>query len=422
MSVRSYVCPGEAHPISRSVHLARLAADFAKCSACPHCGDLGGIGLPERPARIETPLAPVLQRERLWRSLRSPDARAEILGCCEALAALLWRETPWELPVNDWDAGEACVPTGPAVCVATHPSDVAESFSTEVIRRLSRSGCRVISLGVVSRAALDFAVDHLECTAGIWIEGGGSPAGIGFRVTGPASSAWSEGGRLGRVVALKDEGAGRPSRIAGAVKSFDILPAYRESLIRHYGPAASELGAVGMGEVLQSAWSGLDARVTCRLRETCPGSRCDETPSAGLLRGFQEEVVRQRLDGGVIFGADGRQAWLLDPREGLRSDRFVAERIAQELRQETGEREVRVVAAEELMWTELNSAGVRLVSCGPGEEKLVDAMRRHRAILGCDGAGRYWIARPIPRCDVFLTLAFLCRAVAARGSAHQRAA
>ncbi|QDT56139.1 Phosphoglucosamine mutase [Caulifigura coniformis] len=422
MSVRSYVCPGEVHPISRSVHLARLAADYAKCSACPHCSDLGGIGLPVRPDRVETTLAPVLQRERLWRSLRSPGARAEILACCEALAALLWQETPWELPVNEWNAGETCGPTGPLVCVAAHPSDVAESFSTEVIRRMSRSGCRVVSLGAVSRAALDFAVDHLECSAGIWVEGGGSPAGIGIRVTGPASSAWSEGGRLGGVVEWMDGRAGRPSRIAGAVKSFEILPAYRESLVRHYGPVATELAAVGMGTVLQSTWSGLDARVACQLREACPGGRCDEAPSATLLRALQEDVVRQRMGGGVVFGADGRQAWWVDRREGLRTDRFIAERLAQELRQETGEREVRVVAAEELMWTELNAAGVRLVTCGPGEEKLVDAMRRHRALLGCDGAGRYWIARPIPRCDGLLTLAYLCRTVAAGGSALQRCA
>src|SRR5436190_10542897 len=194
MSVRSYVCPGEVQPISRSVHLARLAADYAKCSACPHCSDLGGIGLPPRPPHVETPLAPVLQRERLWRSLRSSDARREVLAYCEALAAVLWEETPWELPLNDWDAVETRIPIGPEVCVAWQSSDIAESFATDVMRVISRGGCRVVSLGAIHRPALEFAVDHLDCAAGVWIEGCGSPAGVGFRVIGRKSLAWSEGG------------------------------------------------------------------------------------------------------------------------------------------------------------------------------------------------------------------------------------
>src|SRR5260221_13935458 len=32
-------CPGEAYDISRSVHLARLAAFYAKCRNCPHAPD-----------------------------------------------------------------------------------------------------------------------------------------------------------------------------------------------------------------------------------------------------------------------------------------------------------------------------------------------------------------------------------------------
>jgi phosphomannomutase len=409
MTVRSYLCPGEVQPVSRSVHLARLAADYAKCSVCPHCSDLGGIGLPPRPAHVETPLAPVLQGERIWRSLRSPDARREILKHCEALTAVLWRETPWDLPLNDWDVAEGAGPNGPDVCVAWQASDIAESFATDVTRAISRSGCRVNSLGAVPRPAFDFAVDHLECAAGVWVEGGGSPAGLGFRVTGRKSSSWSEQGRLEAVASARQQGAGRPCRAAGVTKSFDILPAYRESLLRHFASARGDLAVGGWSDGLRSVWRGLESRAACRFHETGLEARCDDVPLTANVRGLQEEVIRQRLQGGILFGADGRQVWFVDRREGLLPDREVAERLAEELRGEAGEGEVRIVASEELMWTELRTPGVRVLASGAGEERLVEAMLRTRAVLGCDGQGRYWIAKPVPRCDGLLTLAYLSR-------------
>lgn len=423
MLARSYHCPGDAHPISRSVHLARLAADYCKCTACPHKNDLGGIGLPPRLPRVEAPLLPALERERIFRSLRNPGAQREVLDHCETLAALFWRETPWELPLNDWDAAEARVPTGPAVCIAWSENETARSFASEVIRIISRSGCRVTTLGSLSRPALDFAVDHLDCIAGVWVEGGGSPAGIGFRVVGSASMSWSADGRLDDVVKANLSGTRRPSRSAGSVRSFDILPAYRESLARHFAASPiTEVAAAGMAESVQNAWAGLQERVGCQLRIAAAATRSEETPSALVLRNLQEEVVRNRLGGGIVFGPDGRQAWVIDRREGLLSDLIVAERIVAELRRETGDREVRVVATEDLMWTGLNVSGARLLACAPGEQQLVEAMQRHRASLGCDGAGRYWIARPTPRCDALLTLAYVSRALDEMNSALSKAA
>ncbi len=39
----TYLCPGETHPISRAVHLARLAAFYPKCRTCEHRRDSGQI-------------------------------------------------------------------------------------------------------------------------------------------------------------------------------------------------------------------------------------------------------------------------------------------------------------------------------------------------------------------------------------------
>ena len=33
--LKQYICPGEQHPVSRSIHLARLAAAYSACRECP---------------------------------------------------------------------------------------------------------------------------------------------------------------------------------------------------------------------------------------------------------------------------------------------------------------------------------------------------------------------------------------------------
>jgi len=54
----TYLCPGEAAPISRAVHLARLAAFYPRCRDCPHCGDVGGLPRPQPdPIALRIPAA-----------------------------------------------------------------------------------------------------------------------------------------------------------------------------------------------------------------------------------------------------------------------------------------------------------------------------------------------------------------------------
>ena len=38
-----YQCPGESHPISQAVHLARLASFYPKCRGCAHVNDTGTL-------------------------------------------------------------------------------------------------------------------------------------------------------------------------------------------------------------------------------------------------------------------------------------------------------------------------------------------------------------------------------------------
>ena len=52
-SAKEYICPGERHPISRSIHLARLAASFPPCRECPLRDDARQVRAKSvRPARL----------------------------------------------------------------------------------------------------------------------------------------------------------------------------------------------------------------------------------------------------------------------------------------------------------------------------------------------------------------------------------
>lgn len=410
MSVRSYVCPGDTHEISRPVHLARLAAEYSACEACSHRHDLGGLKLPERAARTQQTLVSRAEAERIWRPLRQPTARQEVLELAAAVVSELWTETPWDLPLSDWDSADSSPPSGPLVAIGGDESAAAQALAADVVRSVSRNGCRVVSLGTVSRPVLDFAVDHLGCAAGLHVLGGGSPAGLGFSVVSAGSKPWSAEGRLGLILNPATSRAGRPSRQAGAVRQFDAVPAYRESLVRHFPTGhRPEIAVVGMTECVRQVWEPLSARVSCTLKIDSTSVGSEGEPGPAVLKPLQEAVVSGRLAGGVALGGDHRAVWVIDRRAGLASSRSVAGWIAAELRREAGERELRGVVPENSMWTDLNVPGVRLSFCGPGEEALVGAMISRRAAFGCDARGRFWIADPAPRCDSLLTLAYIAR-------------
>ena len=408
--MRSYVCPGDTHEISRSVHLARLSAEYCGCEVCPHRNDLGGLKLPERAARPGPVLLSPLEAERIWRPLRQPNARQEVLELAAAVVSELWTETPWDLPLSDWDSADSARPIGPLVAIGSDESAAAQSLTADFIRAVSRNGCRVVSLGTVSRPMLDFAVDHLGCAAGLHVLGGRSPAGLGFSVVSSGGRPWSSEGRLGSVMNPSAQKASRPSRHAGAVRQFDAVPAYRESLVRHFSMGHKpEIAVVGMTDSVRQVWAPLSLRVSCALRMDATSVGSEGEPSPAVLKPLQEAVVSGRLAGGIAIGADHRAVWVIDRRDGLASSRSVAGWIATQLRQQAGERELRGVVPESSMWTDLNVPGVRLSFCGPGEEALVDAMITRRAAFGCDAKGRFWIADPVPRCDSLLTLAYIAR-------------
>ena len=95
---RRYICPGETHPISHSVHLARLAAFYPGCRDCPFRVETGQLAR-QTVERLQS-TAKRIERKSL---LTSDGVRGRYVNelnrkkaeqFCGALAGMLWRQSP----------------------------------------------------------------------------------------------------------------------------------------------------------------------------------------------------------------------------------------------------------------------------------------------------------------------------------------
>ena len=119
-----YICPGETYPISRAVHLARLAAYFPACRECPYRNDPEALrapvdSLPE--TRAETVESSPAVRNSIFETdgvrgiWRNELTRGRAGELASAFAAVLWEAARAGTPDAAVALGERVV--GPAVVV-----------------------------------------------------------------------------------------------------------------------------------------------------------------------------------------------------------------------------------------------------------------------------------------------------------------
>ncbi|MBX3442774.1 MAG: hypothetical protein KF774_10225 [Planctomyces sp.] len=409
---QSYQCPGESYPISRAVHLARLAAGYAPCDHCRHFSEQGTLPVERPPALSMGAPQPLFETDRVWRSERNASGRRDLLAAATAVAAVLTSECPWELPASAWEGASARAPSPPRVVLGHDGELPSQRLAGDVARTFSRAGCRVISIGASGRPAFELALESLAGRAGAYVESGGSPAGSGFSIVDGTGIPWSTGGELDRVAARMSQGSGRAVRTAPAMETFDATDAYCELLSTECaGLAEMTVGVIGLSTPMVRCWERIAPGTGLRL-EQMPGPRLTQSdePSPAAVRRLLDAIVRNRWSGGVIVGPDGRQAWVVDRRDGLLTSRDVGRRWLESLGPEARERRATVVVYEPAMWLELDVGRSRLWFCPPTQESLVRAMRAEQAVLGADGMGRFWTGGARPRCDALGTIAAAARA------------
>lgn len=420
-----YLCPGETHPISRSVHLARLAAFYPACRECPRRSETGQL-----PQELVGRFAETQQRVPRSSWLAGEGVRAVYLNELDrartadwaaALALRLWDDVPRQgrtSPSPQEDPNAASPPrrnAGPSVVIGYDERPSSPDLFAGAVLGLRRMGCQVIDIGLTTKPCWRFAVHHLEGAAGIYVTGAGcDPAWIGFDLAGRSGIPWSAT-ELTWLEERSRETSMRPTRQAGAIRFFPAMIPYRAGLRKHFHALRPLRLACGQPGGLGTRWlEQLFAELPCQLVPIpLPVRRrqLDDPVDADILR-VAECIAREGLDLGLVIDDDGERCTILDETGTPLARQQVVDMLCRRLlRDHPGGTVVVTSDLASHVESTVSALAGRLVVTGPESAELARAVSAEHAVLGAGGDQRCWFDEDYPACDAVLTLAAVLQAM-----------
>ena len=332
---KEYICPGERHPISRAIHLARLAAFFPPCRQCPLREDERNIapriGAPPA-SEIGVASAPPAQAADRQGHVTSPadlflteGVRGVFLnqltrGLAEKTAAAfgswLWEEAPVSGHNDGIDRGARQV--RPTVVVGYDERPSSPAVVSSVLAGLRRIGCHVIEIGLATKPCLWFTVNHLHASGGIFVTGAGcEPSFAGMDLFGDHARPISLPGSLMRVHSLAQRPLSRSSREPGTQRMFQATGPYEEAVGRHFQnlrplTVACASPSMLVRQTVERVFRSLLCQllsVDLPVRVRNPAHRRD----ADMLR-LSTAVREQKADLGILIDDDGQRCGYVDER------------------------------------------------------------------------------------------------------------
>ncbi|MEK6257651.1 MAG: hypothetical protein AABP62_03440 [Planctomycetota bacterium] len=464
-----YVCPGETHPISHSIHLARLSSFYSKCRECEHRHEVGHHAVHPVRASGSPVNASDAQVSRTARTslLETDGVRGIYLNELDrpraaewgaALASMLWDDEPrvggagqrdrgterqgdgvirgeledssgddarhsslpvsmsLRLSVPESPRHSASARRGPTVVIGFDERPASPDIVTGVALGLRRMGCQVIDLGQTTAPCFQFAVQHLDAAAGLFVTGAGcDPAWTGFDVVGRGARPWSTGHKLEELEARARAGVMRPTRAAGSQRTFQALVPYEAGLWKHFHALRPLHVVCGSAtKLFPRIVDRLFARLPCRVTHvTLPVGRrdlCDEQDCD--VRRVAAAVVSGGQHLGLIVDDDGQRCAFVTERGGLISPGELARILIHFERHE--HHSLKVVATEGLSrelspW--LKRLGIEAATSEESAASITTALAENEARLGLLNDGRTWFGETPPACDAIVTLARLLQAL-----------
>ena len=305
---------------------------------------------------------------------------------------------------------------GPTVVIGFDERPASPDIVTGVALGLRRMGCQVIDLGQTTAPCFQFAVQHLEAAAGLFVTGAGcDPAWIGFDVVGRGARPWSRGHQLEELEARARAGVMRPTRAAGSQRTFQALVPYEAGLWKHFHALRPLQVVCGSAtKLFPRIVDRLFAKLPCRVTHVAlPVRRRD-------LRNEQDRDVRRIASAvasggqhlGLIVEDDGQRCAFVTERGRLVSAGELARLLIDFERHE--HHPLKVVVTEALA-SELSAGWMRLgVDAETSEESAASVTTswvEHEARLGPLNDGRVWFGESHPTCDALVTLARVLQAL-----------
>ncbi|QDU37094.1 Phosphomannomutase/phosphoglucomutase [Maioricimonas rarisocia] len=405
-----YRCPGESYPISRAVHLSRLAAYYPKCRRCPHRDDIGQLPVPacedqtEQPTRIRRDS--ICQQEGLRGIYLNAMTRRDCERAAEAVASIAWEQCPRRVrsPQAEPQQGSRFAP-GVVVGHDRRPS--SPDLVTGVAAALRRMGCDVIDVGQVRRPCFDFAVDHLQAAAGMYVTGNGfGPTWNGVDIVGSGAVPRSAPGTLEDVCRRMEGAIHRPTRRGGTHRTFHATVPYQAGLWKYFHSLRPLSIAIRSRDPL--------ARTTLEklLAETpCDPQFISEDRNWPVAAGKDASTG---FDLSLLIDEDGRRVELYNASGQRLPQTELAARLLHRLRPSA--RATTVVVSDDAnpaLVATLQQPDCTVIRGGTTMESMHAAMLEHTPAFGTDGRGRFSFCDPYPKCDAIITAAKLLEIFAA---------
>lgn len=410
-------CPGETQPISRSMHMGRLASFFPACRNCPQRHETGALGksqvkrlqllaAPKSPLDFFTDEAIVgIHRNQLW----PPEARR----IAAALASYV---------------RERLGPTSqlPAVVLAGDARPLTPELIAAAGEGLRMHGCRVIDIGATTAQCVALAIHEFQADGGLLV---GNPTSEPHRV---GLAFWGPGGTpISGVEAFDDlrerlaRAADRPTRSSGPLERRQIEATYLARLADYFHALRPLRLVVDSGcRPLVRYLKQLATNVGCeidyvqdqprvaQIRSHRPASQRTSTaqvsPGSERLPALGGQVQARGAHFGIWIDGNGEVCRIVDERgQAVPSERLLpplakyllADRPSHTI---VVEREMspRVVDA-------LRGCGATVVTSGHLRSQMHEAMTQSAALCGGGPSGRYWFGAPLPCPDALRTLALI---------------
>lgn len=423
-----YICPGESHPISRAVHLARLTAFYPACRTCPFRHDTDLLPAQTAKALQETEhraISPELFHDDGVRGvyLNALGPR-EVENIAAALAAVLWKQTPLRCGSGPGEpettVAEAVLP---AVVLGYDDRPTAAALALVAAEALRKMSCQVIDIGQTSRPGFWHAAHHLQSAAGVFITGSGcGPAWQGMEFVsreaqplsrGPAPSA--ETFSLDDITAEVRDPYQRPTRHGGRQRSFPAQAGYVASLQRHFHALRPLTVCVGCSSpLILRTLTGLFANLPVQLLPISLPVRPRDVQQKHDpdVQRLSQAVVNEQADFGLLIDDDGQRCAFVADDGNLLPTTVTTSILADIGRQE---HPGALLLLEEDRNTRLHDLlsqrGFRLQHTPAGSATVSSTMRETHASFAGGVSGRFWFREAFPTSDAILTLAKMLTAM-----------
>ncbi len=328
-SAAEYRCPGDPQPISRAVHLGRLAAFYPACRTCVHRDDTATLS-PRQVEQLQEVQASVVARSVFSdegaggvypNDFTAPTARriaAAFAAWVREKVGETGGEGRDEQESNRVEQAAAGSPNASqsAILLASDGRPITAELTAAVGEGLRSTGCDVIDLGPATAPCLAFAVRDCHALGGVLVGNPGREphfVGLQFWTAGPRPL--STDGSLEPVIDRYESEADRPARRHGALHRLQADARYLDAIQPHYH-AMRPLRVVvdSASRPLLEYLERLAAGVACRI-----------IPSRVGRRELSEMVRTEKAHFAASIDGDGETCSILDER----GDPVAAERLLQ---------------------------------------------------------------------------------------------